>query len=248
MAANNASADVMLFGLFHFSNPGLDVVKTKQIDVTTKDNQLYLTELSSRIAKTFAPSAVLVECARKEQHEMNKRFSSYMTGEIELSVNEIHQIGFRVAKEAKLDGVICFDEREVQWQAEKLIETMPVSDPDTNIEFQSLIAKITEEQNQLHSSESLKNILHKNNQQEYDEQNKNLYLLSNVVGAGDSFFGADSTASWWHRNLRMYANIQKAAKTKSRILVIAGQGHTAVLKDFIKIDKKLALVDALDYL
>jgi len=248
-AADKTSADVIMFGLFHFSNPGLDVVKTKQvIDVTTKENQAYLSELSSRIANKFKPSAVLVECDPKQQSEMEKRFTSYKAGESELLVNEIYQIGFRVAKQAKLDGVICFDEQEVHWQGEKLMVSMPTSDPDTNREFQSLIDKVTKSSNEWHAEGSLKNILQKLNQPEYDQLNKNLYLVSNVVGAGDNFYGADATASWWHRNFRMYANIQKAAKTKSRVLVIAGQGHTSVIKDFIKTDNKLKLVDVLDYL
>ena len=248
-AADKGSADVIMFGLFHFTNPGLDVVKTKQvIDVTSKENQVYLTELSGRIANEFNPSAVLAECDPKQQAEMDKRFASYMAGESELLVNETYQIGFRVAKEAQLDGIICFDEREVHWQGEKLMESMPTSDPEANSEFQSLIDKVTESSNQWHAAGSLKNILQEFNQPEYDQLNKNLYLVSNVVGAGDNFYGADATASWWHRNFRMYANIQQAAKTKSRILVIAGQGHTALIKDFIKTDNKLNLVDILDYL
>ena len=249
IAADNTSDHVMMFGVFHFSNPGLDVVKTQQvIDVTTKENQVYLSELSSRIANKFNPSAVLVECDPKQQPEMEKRFASYKAGESELLVNEIYQIGFRVAKEASLDGVICFDEQEVHWQGEKLMESMPTSDIATNREFQRLIDKVTKLNNEWHARGSLKNILQKFNQREYDQLNKNLYLVSNVVGAGDNFYGADATASWWHRNFRMYANIQKAANTKNRILVIAGQGHTAVIKDFVKTDSKLKLVDILDYL
>ena len=34
-------AEVMLFGVFHFANPGHDVVKTEQINVMTEENQAY---------------------------------------------------------------------------------------------------------------------------------------------------------------------------------------------------------------
>ena len=76
-AADKGSADVIMFGLFHFTNPGLDVVKTKQvIDVTSKENQGYLTELSGRIANEFNPSAVLAECDPKQQAEICLLYTS----------------------------------------------------------------------------------------------------------------------------------------------------------------------------
>jgi hypothetical protein len=34
-------AEVILFGVFHFANPGRDVVKTEQINVMTEENQAY---------------------------------------------------------------------------------------------------------------------------------------------------------------------------------------------------------------
>ena len=83
-------------------------------------------------------------------------------------------------------------------------------------------------------------MLQKLNTPEEDRRNKDLYLLFNPVGAkAKSFNGADSTASWWRRNFRMYANIQLHATPGARILVIGGQGHTAILRDFVSIDSTI---------
>ena len=61
-------------------------------------------------------------------------------------------------------------------------------------------------------------------------------VLTNAVGAGENFSGADAAASWWRRNFRMYANVQHIAQPGTRVIVIGGQGHTAVMKDLLGID------------
>ena len=63
-----------------------------------------------------------------------------------------------------------------------------------------------------------------------------------------SSVGADAAASWWHRNFRMYANIQKAAALGDRVLVVAGQGHTAILKELLAADDQRRARDVREYL
>jgi hypothetical protein len=41
------------------------------------------------------------------------------------------------------------------------------------------------------------------NDPEQDRNNKDLYLLTNAAGAGEGFEGADATARWWRRDIRM---------------------------------------------
>lgn len=40
----------------------------------------------------------------------------------------------------------------------------------------------------------------------------------------------------------MYANIQKTARPGERIIVIGGQGHTAILRTFLAVDTRLQAV------
>jgi len=44
--------------------------------------------------------------------------------------------------------------------------------------------------------------------------------------------------TWWERNFRMYANVQRWAQPSTRVLVIAGQGHTAIMKQFLESDSR----------
>ena len=46
----------------------------------------------------------------------------------------------------------------------------------------------------------------------------------------------------------MYANVQAAAAPGRRVLVIAGSGHTAILKDLLALDGQRQAEDVLPYL
>jgi hypothetical protein len=46
----------------------------------------------------------------------------------------------------------------------------------------------------------------------------------------------------------MYANLQKLAGPGERVVAIAGQGHTAILKQLLAIDQRLQAVAADDFL
>lgn len=236
-------AQVAFLGLFHFANPGLDKVKTKQMRVTSDDNQTYLVSLSNKITNEFNPTHVLIECARSEQKKIESEYQAYLEDTFTLSINENHQIGFRVAKTAKLNAPICYDEREIQWQADALMNVMPAKAPKIQSQLNKVIQELTTLSNKMHATMSLQEILITLNEKEAETSNKSLYILTNSVGAGDTFEGADAAASWWHRNFRMYANVQRYAQPNNKVLVLGGSGHTAILKDLLALDSNREAVD-----
>lgn len=232
-------AEVMLMGVFHFSNPGLDVIKSRKIDVSSEINQVYLTAFSQRVAASFSPTHVLMECDRANEKTLNVEYQSYLQDKFELPVNEIYQIGFRLGKQSGLKQLNCYDEREVQWQAEELFKSLSESEAALKQELDQVLKELSERTNKMHKELDLSQILIKLNSEELEQKNKSIYILSNEVGAnGDGYAGADAAASWWHRNFRMYANIQKYAAPERRVFVIGGQGHTAILKDMLELDAK----------
>jgi hypothetical protein len=246
-AEDDAPAQVMLFGVFHFANPGNDVVKTAQVDVMTPANQVYLEGLARRIAD-FKPTVMLLEFDPENLAPMQERYRQFVEGTHELGSNEIYQLGFRIAKMAGLETVYGFDERKVGWEADELFEYMPKHDPETQAKMNGLIAEITEAHNIAHANKSLAELLMQSNDPEQDRLNKYFYVLTNQVGAGHNFVGADSAASWWRRNFRMYANIQKHAQPGERVVAIGGQGHTAILKDLLALDADRIAVDVRPYI
>ncbi|WP_395376738.1 DUF5694 domain-containing protein [Marinicella sp. W31] len=238
---------VLMLGSFHFNNPGLDVVKTEQINVMDAAGQAYLIQLSEQI-NNFKPTVVMLEFDPAEHKEMNQEYQQYLAGDFELPVNEMYQIGFRVARLAGLKQVHSFDEREVHWQGQQLMEYMSEHDADAMQSIQKKVSEITERMNADHKRLNLQQLLVQSNQQDYDHENMDFYLLTNPVGVDQGFAGADSTASWWHRNFRMYARIQQQAKKDARIFVVGGQGHTAILRNLMNIDSRIQQEPIVPYL
>ena len=237
---------VMLFSTFHFANPGLDKVKNKVKNVMDETSQSYLEKLSRRIFK-FKPTVILLEFDDKKEKEINRRYTQYLRGDYQLSVGEIDQLGFRIAKLSGLRRIDGFDDRGIPWAANKLFKEIK-NEPMLEKRFNEDFRKITKDENEAHSSLSLQGILKRYNSSDMDRRNKSLYILTNVIGVDKNFAGADASASWWQRNFRMLAKIQKFAKPKQRILVIGGQGHIAVIRDLIKFDSNITIENIHSYL
>ncbi len=228
-------AKVMLIGMFHFANPGKDMVKSRVINVMAPPNQAYLDGLARRLS-TFRPTDVLVECSPTDQGKYDEKFRDYVAGRFELPSNESYQIGFRVAKLAGLSGVTCFDEDVIGWNSQPMFEFIQKHKPQVKKELDALYKDLSESGDKEQSTLSLAQLLGLANDPARDALNKDLYVRTNDVDAGGGFSGADASASWWHRNFRMYANIQKAAAPARRVVAMAGQGHTAILKDLLAVD------------
>lgn len=229
-----APARVMLLGLFHFDNPGLDAVKYTPRDVMQPDEQKYLIALSERLAR-FAPTRVLLEYPSARDAVINARYTDYVAGQYELPRNEIYQLGFRVAKLAGLKTVNGFDTDTPPFEA--ALWGYLSSEPALEKRLNDMIAVESARQDSEHRTMSLQKILARSNSPSEDLHNKGFYMALNDVAASNGLFhGADASANWWHRNLRMYALVQMHAQPGERVLVIAGSGHTAILRDFLRAD------------
>jgi len=240
-------AQVMLFGVFHFSNPGHDLVKTDQVDVMTDENQAYLDELAARISR-YNPTRVLLEFEPSRDPEFREKFRNYVAGSFELPVNEVYQLGFRIAANSDAETINGFDHGAVQWAAEPLFEYLQQNDTGTWDRINQEIESITAEMQQAHATLSLRELLLRSNDSGEDRRNRAFYLMTNDAGGDGNFVGADATASWWHRNFRMYAIVQRHARPGERVLVIGGQGHIAILRQFLEDDADRQAVDVTPYL
>lgn len=66
--------------------------------------------------------------------------------------------------------------------------------------------------------------------------------------SGRDYAGADMTGNWYHRNVRIYANILRVCKPGDRLLVLYGSGHVAPLAHFLETSGEFVLDDVLPYL
>ena len=180
-ADNQPPAQVMLFGVFHFANPGRDVVKTDQIDVMTDENQAYLEALSNKLSK-YNPTVVLLEFSPEREPEMQERFRQYVDGSYQLTSNEIYQLGFRIAARSDTDTIYGFDETNIHWQAQPMFEYLESNDASTEARMSAVFEELTAADQKAHASLSLQELLLRANDADRDAQNRALYMMTNHVG------------------------------------------------------------------
>ena len=246
-ASASQPAQVILFGTFHFKDAGLDLVKVEDINVFSEESQAYIEGLTDRLAG-FGPNRVLLEYNPESEETMNERYRDYLAGSYELPANEVYQLGFRIAKKAGLERVHSFDHRQIEWQAEAMFEYAKENNSPEMESLNQLLGKYTEEETKARATLDLGELLQRSNDPEKDRMNMGSYLITNSIGAGDGYSGADAAASWWHRNFRMYANIQHHAKPGERSIAIGGSGHMAILKQLIDLDQSLESISVRPFL
>ncbi len=81
------------------------------------------------------------------------------------------------------------------------------------------------------------------------EMNHHLYLIINAVGKDENYAGVDLVSEWYKRNLLIFANVQRLIESpQDRVLIIYGQGHAKLLKQFIQDSPDMELVEVGKYL
>jgi hypothetical protein len=124
-----------------------------------------------------------------------------------------------------------------------MLEYAEKNDPEAVAGFNRKIEQLTAESQRDHESLSLGQLLSQCNDPTEFAANKAFYIDTNAIGAGDGYAGADASASWWHRNFSMYANIQAEAQPGDRVLVIGGSGHIAIIADLLALNSQRRAAD-----
>jgi hypothetical protein len=243
-----ARAQVMFVGTFHFANPGRDVIKTKHVpDMLAPDRQREIAEVVQRLA-AFRPTRVAVEFDRTRQGRLDSLYREYRAGRFVLPVNEVFQLGFRVAAASDLGRVDAVDtERsaariEDAQRSEGALVAARAADP-WSIRLQQASAlqdvPITPA-----NYRTLREMLLDINASDAIARSHAAYFVGYFKGGGDSTYaGPDFIAGWYERNLRIFRNLQRITRgPDERILVIYGSGHLATMQQFVQGSPEYELV------
>lgn len=239
-------AQVLVLGVYHFANPGLDVVKVEVADVlspTRQDEILSVVEALS----SFHPTRVAVEELPSTRSRLDSLYAAYLLKRHELTRNETQQLGFRLAAMHGHSRVFPVDYRN-DFPFGALLEYAEAHDLDFLTFVDEERARMTAEDERWQREHTVAEILRQKNDPENLAQKHGIYMRFARVGAGDTHVGADLLSSWYERNIRIFTNIQDLARTGDRILLIVGSGHAPILRELIASDPELILVDPLQYL
>ncbi|MEM7362550.1 MAG: DUF5694 domain-containing protein [Pseudomonadota bacterium] len=238
---------VLVLSVWHFAGAERDAIKFSEIDVMSNSSQRQIPEVARSLA-TFNPTHVLVESHPDHSQELDDEYQRYLKDESALNQTETHQLGFRIAKFASVPTLHGIDEWGPVMKFGELMAYMEQSDHSSLENFKKRFDDFQQSQQQSHSNHEFLEILKQCNTPGYDQRIVGLYMGTNAVGAGENFIGADATAMFWHRNFRMYGNIQQHFAKGTRILVIVGASHGALFRDFVHFDPDARSIDILDYL
>lgn len=239
-------AQILVLGVYHFANPGLDMVKVEVADVLSRTRQEEILSVVEALAR-FQPTRVAVEEPPSASSRLDSLYGAYLSGGHELSRNETEQIGFRLAAEFGHSLLYPIDYRTDLPFAD-VLEYAEDHDPDFLTFVEEEQANMAAEENRQQSENTVAEILRRNNDPDELVSSHAIYMKFARVGAGDTYVGAELLSKWYERNIRIFTNIQRLARPGDRVLLIIGAGHAPILRELITADPQLVLVDPLEFL
>jgi hypothetical protein len=252
-------AKVMVLGVFHFDNPGLDSYKPKYaFNILEKKRQEELERLLKQIAE-YKPTKILVEWDRILSDSItNERYLKYLNGtfSIDDKSNEVYQLGFKLAKKLGHKKIYCSDASaewfgvELDWDnydVEAYLKSKGQYEKSTRYDFQSFY-KLNDS---LKTVQTLTKHLAMLNSPKNRLKDHQAYLTEMILeGSGDHYIGADAVAKWYRRNLRIFANTYDFTdfESEERLLLIYGSGHVWQLRQLFMDSPDFEYVELNEYL
>lgn len=248
---------VLNFGSFHFG--ATSDANSTEFDEQDKAQQKEIRLLSKMLAK-FQPTIICVEALPEENEQLNLLYQQFLQNPSELITTrgETSMVAFDVARLNNISKVYGIDNHmPYNYSVGDFIENSPeltnTIDPKTYLEITNSpfkdypeIAALDKQYDTLSLLEKLKLINHPINLDASINANADKLLY---VGMNDNFEGADNAAIFYHRNMKIFSNLNRIKMDKNdRVFILMGSAHAAFLREFIKRSPKFEMVDTLEYL
>lgn len=232
---NHSKQKVLVLGTFHMH---------EQEGLQTKKRQEEIQEVVSVLEK-FHPTKIAVEAVVEDSESYHDEYRQYREGHFALRMNEIYQVGFRLAADLNHEQIYAidwmgkadmdYDEME-KWATENQPELL--TQLFDGFEFPSLSPNksVLDYYKELNDP-SLVNDLHK------------LYVNMARIGEFGHYVGLDWLSWWYKRNLILFANLCRLMeRDEERILFIVGASHTSIVTKFLEESGQCEVVPAMNYL
>lgn len=242
-----ALTHVLLVGTMHFVSRK-DLVRYDVFDVASPRMQADIADLVGRLAR-YDPTKVVLELAYAESADINDRYAAFRRGEHELDHGEAEQVGFRLAARLGHERVYPVNIMHRWW--EPALDSLIDNVPDVAERWERYRAEIAsggERANERMRTLTLVEHLAASNADARSKGLRDYLTVYPRLVDGRDYAGADMTGNWYHRNVRIYANILRSCEPGDRLLVLYGGGHIAPLAHFMETSGEFVLDDVLPYL
>lgn len=250
------SRPLLILGTFHMVGSTQDAVSTRAGDMTTPRRQAEIEQVVASLAR-FRPTKIAIESSRLSTY-YNTRYQAWLDGRQALDVDEVEQIGFRLARRLQLpamtpvdypmwmDGSMAIDRHEPK---PKPAAPQPAAaEPESRL-LAGVRAQVSADEARL-AQGTLADYLVYINSPARALVSHQWDVISNLEPGDDVslYANTDLATNWYKRNLRIYTNIVDAAGPADRVLLIIGAGHTHLLSTLAAEDPRFCLVDEASYL
>ncbi|MDJ0978989.1 MAG: DUF5694 domain-containing protein [Erythrobacter sp.] len=244
---------VMVLGLYHFANPGADMVNSQVDDMLAPRRQQEIEALVESLAD-WGPTKIALE---DEASAPTFELEGYARSEelLKTSPNETVQIGYRLGRRLGHKAVYGYDERSGEGEPDyfpmEKVQAFAVENGQMPI-LEKLIGEVqaySSEQDAERETQSVAESLYAHNDgAQLSARHDRLYYSLIRIGDGESQPGAELNAYWYMRNAKMFGKIDMIAEPGDRVLVIAGSGHAPWLRHFAQRMPGFELVETMPYL
>jgi Family of unknown function (DUF5694) len=238
---------IAFLGTFHFKGSS-DMMSLKTDDLSSPKKQNEIEELINALVK-YKPTKIILEYPYGN-NKIDSVYQLYLNETHTLTINERQQIGFRVAAKMGHKNVYPADYR-LDLPFDSLM-TFLQENKQMGL-FQNMMSdmktQVIDVWQKAYNDLTIKEFFVFLNNDTYDALNRNVYLeYINKMGSVSNYEGSVVVSKWWERNFKIMYNIDSIIEPDDRVLVLFGQGHTAILKDFYKTRSDILYTDILTYL
>ncbi len=239
---------IMILGTDHFEKSAVqDYGKTEELDIFSQRKQMEIGSVITCLIE-YAPTKILLEYPLKQQLKLTNEYQDFLSGNLKLSANERHQIGFKLAKELGHPNIFAVDWNEEEGVPD-IFTYMQRHETERSKKIFIDLAKIVAEANEKSQISTIREYLMFLNDTKQVRENHQLYTDIALIGENDNPIGAKWVANYWYyRNLLIYKNIKSLARENDRLLVIYGVGHVHLLNQLVHEGDHFTIENVVDHL
>jgi len=239
----------MILGVAHLVSKRDVHNSTFQDSPLSPQRQAQIAEITLRLAR-FHPTKVLVEEPMGDSVVVN-RYRRFLAGGYTLEANEVYQFGFRLAARAgdstiyPIDtyGPTIIDDSSARGKRVVAFLKSHFSSVTTP-SFQAFLAR----SDTLERNGTYLDLLRYLNTDAAIRANASVYSVLDGMGRDVDDAGSAYVSEWYARNCYIFSNILSVIRPGDRVVVMMGQGHEYLLREFVRLNPNLEYVDPLNYL
>jgi len=238
---------VLNFGTFHmdFTTDGHSI----DFDEDDQKNLDDLFELSKLLSR-FKPTVLIVETPPEWNDGVQKSYEEFLNSDKDY-INYNGEIGLLAFAVGKLSGAkeIYGIDHKIYYNYRIAEDLKEDNDLSEYYHYRELFNNSYSRSDSFINMNVIEKLRYYNTQEYYDFMfNANADMLTHV--SSDTLFeGADEAAKFYHRNLRMYSNLNKLdLQPNDRVFILMGAAHTAYFDMFLKRSPKYFSVPVEEYM